>query len=149
MDLRQLERARSVAEIVSVQNRFSLADRAWANVVARCAEEGLAFIAWAPLAKGFLAGASGALASVAQAHGAAPGQVALAWALRRGVFTIPGTASVRHLEENVGALHVALTDDEVDALARETLPGYRARRLVRKARMRAGRVKATIRRAGR
>lgn len=149
VDLPQLERARSVAEIVSVQNRFSLAERASEDVLARCAEESLAFIAWAPLAKGFLAGASGALASVARAHGATPGQVALACALRRGAFVIPGTSSVRHLEENAGALHVALTDGQADAIARQNFYAYRARQLARKARMRAGRVKAAITRAGR
>ncbi|HJS69831.1 MAG TPA: aldo/keto reductase [Gaiellaceae bacterium] len=150
VDLGRLERARRVAEIVSVQNRFSLAERTSADVLARCGEAGIAFIAWAPLAKGFLPGASGALAATAAAHGATPGQVALAWIVRRpGAFAIPGTASARHLEENVGALAVALTDEEADALERDPLLGYRARQLARKARMRAGRIKAGVRKVRR
>jgi aryl-alcohol dehydrogenase-like predicted oxidoreductase len=149
VNLAQLERARAVAAIVSVQDRFSLAERASGDVLARCLESGLAFVAWAPLAKGFLAGASGALASVARAHGATPGQVALAWALRQGALAIPGTSSARHLEENVGALEVELTDDEAEALERDSLLGYRARRLARRARMRAGRIKAGVRRVSR
>jgi pyridoxine 4-dehydrogenase len=149
VNLAQLERARRVAAVVSVQNRFSLAERSSAGVLARCAEDGLAFIAWAPLAKGFLSRASGALASVAQAHDATPGQVALAWAIRRGAIPIPGTASVAHLEENAGALAVELTDEEAAALERDSLLGYRAKRLVRKARARAGRLKAAVRRVRR
>jgi pyridoxine 4-dehydrogenase len=149
VDLGQLERARRVAEIVSVQNRFSLAEQASADVLARCAETGIAFIAWAPLAKGFLTGASGALASTAQAHGATPGQVALAWVLRRGALPIPGTASARHLEENVGALDVELAEEEAGALERGFLLGYRAKRIARKARARAGRIKAGVRRVSR
>ena len=119
-------------------------------MLARCAEAGLAFIAWAPLAKGFLTSASGALAAAAQAHGATPGQVALAWIVRRaGAFAIPGTASARHLEENVGALAVELTDDEIEALERDPLLGYRVKRLARKARMGAGRITAGVRKVGR
>jgi pyridoxine 4-dehydrogenase len=149
VNLAQLERARRVTEVVSVQNRFSLAERGSANVLAGCAEAGLAFIAWAPLAKGFLSRASGALASVARAHGSTPGQVALAWAMRRGAVPIPGTASVAHLEENAGALGVELTDEEIDALERDSLLAYRARRLALRARVRAGRLKASLRRVGR
>ena len=150
VDQAQLERALSVAEIASVQNRFSLAERASADVLARCLEIGRAFIAWAPLAKGFLPGASGALASTARAHGATPGQVALAWIVRRpGAFAIPGTASIRHLEENAAAPAVELTDEEAEALERDSLLGYRARRLARKARMRAGRIKAGVRKVSR
>ena len=149
VDLAQLERARSVTLIVSVQNRFSLAERASGDVLARCLEAGLSFIAWAPLAKGFLAGASGALASAARAHGATPGQVALAWALRQGALAIPGTGSTRHLEENVGALDVELTDEEAGALERDFLLGYRAKRIAHKARVRAGRLKAGVRRVSR
>ena len=144
-----LERARRVTAVVSVQNRFSLAERSSTSVLARCAEGGLAFIAWAPLAKGFLSRASGALASVGRAHGATPGQVALAWAIRHGAIPIPGTASVAHLEENARALAVELTDEEAASLERDSLLGYRAKRLVRKARARAGRLKAGVRRIGR
>jgi len=149
VDLVQLERARHVAEIVSVQNRLSLAERSSLGVLERCAEDGLAFIAWAPLAKGFLSGESGAPANVARAHGATPAQVALAWLRRRGALAIPGTASVSHLEENAGSLAVELSDEEVRALEGDPLLGYRARRIARKARVRAGRIKAGVRRVGR
>ena len=147
VNLAQLERARAVAEIVSVQNRFSLAERASGDVLARCTEAGLAFIAWAPLAKGFLSGASGELASTARACAATPGQVALAWILRQGALAIPGTASTEHLEENVGALEIELTDEDAEALEREALLGYRARRLARRARIHAGCIKAGVRKA--
>jgi aryl-alcohol dehydrogenase-like predicted oxidoreductase len=149
VDLAELDRAREVAGIVSVQNRLSLAERASLDVLARCVEAGLAFIAWAPLAKGFLSGASGALASVARDRGATPAQVALAWLLRRGAVAIPGTSSVRHLEENAGALAVELSEQEAEALERDFMLGYRANRLARKARIRAGRIKAGVRRVGR
>jgi pyridoxine 4-dehydrogenase len=149
VDLAQLERAGRVADVVSVQNRLSLAERSSLGVLDRCAEAGLAFIAWAPLAKGFLTGESGALADVARAHGATPAQVALAWLRRRGALAIPGTASVSHLEENAGSLPVELTEEEARALEDDPLLGYRARQLARKARVRAGRIKAGVRRAGR
>jgi pyridoxine 4-dehydrogenase len=149
VDLAQLERAGRVADVVSVQNRLSLAERSSLSVLDRCAEAGLAFIAWAPLAKGFLTGESGALADVARAHGATPAQVALAWLRRRGALAIPGTASVSHLEENAGSLPVELTEEEARALEDDPLLGYRARQLARKARVRAGRIKAGVRRAGR
>jgi aryl-alcohol dehydrogenase-like predicted oxidoreductase len=149
VDLAELDRAREVAAIVSVQNRLSLAERASLDVLARCVEAGLAFIAWAPLAKGFLSGASGALASVARDRGATPAQVALAWLLRRGAVAIPGTSSVRHLEENAGALAIELSKQEAEALEGDFMLGYRANRLARKARIRAGRIKAGVRRVGR
>ncbi len=149
VNLAQLDRVRDVADVVSVQNRLSLAERSSLDVLGRCAETGLAFIAWAPLAKGFLSGASGAIADVARAHGATPAQVALAWLRRRGAIAIPGTASVPHLEENAGSLAVELTDVEAGSLEGDPLLGYRARRLARKARVGAGRIKAGVRRVGR
>ena len=149
VDLGQLERARRVAEVISVQNRLSLAERSSLGVLDRCVEAGIAFIAWAPLAKGFLSGESGALADVARAHDATPAQVALAWLRRRGALAIPGTTSVSHLEENAGSLAVELTDGEARSLEGDPLLGYRARRLARKARVRAGRIKAGVRRVGR
>jgi aryl-alcohol dehydrogenase-like predicted oxidoreductase len=143
----ELERARAVTEIVSVQNRFSLAERGSLPVLERCRELGLAFVAWAPLAKGFLAAPAGPAAEVARRRGATPAQVALAWVLRRpGVLAIPGTASAGHLEENAGAARVELTDEDVRRLERSTLLRYRARRLARRARAGAGRVKRTVRR---
>jgi pyridoxine 4-dehydrogenase len=149
VNVAHLERARRVTGVVSVQNRLNLAERACLDVLAHCTETGLAFIAWAPLAKGFLSSASGALKATSRAHDATPAQVALAWLMRRGALPIPGTSSARHLEENVGALDVELSDEEADSLERAFLLGYRARRLVRKARARAGRLKAGVRRIGR
>ncbi|HXV57101.1 MAG TPA: aldo/keto reductase [Gaiellaceae bacterium] len=141
----ELERARAVTEIASVQNRFSLAERASLPVVERCRGLGLAFVAWAPLAKGFLAAPMGPLAEVARRRGATPGQVALAWVLRHpGVLAIPGTTSVAHLEENVAAAGVELAEDDVRLLERSPFLRYRARRLARKARAGAGRVRRAV-----
>ena len=143
----QLARARRTAEVVSVQNRYSLVEQGSQAVLERCERDGLAFIAWAPLAKGFLSVAGGALARVAEGHGATPGQVALAWVLRRaGALAIPGTSSLPHLEENVGALDLTLSDEDVELLAGDSFVGYRARRLARGARMRAGQLRAVVRR---
>jgi pyridoxine 4-dehydrogenase len=146
VDLEQLARARSTAEIVSVQNRLSLVERGSEDVLARCDQEGLAFVAWAPLAKGFLADAGSTLARVAHAHDATTAQVALAWLLQRSprLAVIPGTASAPHLEENVGAGTLSLLPTEIDALDRERLWSYRRRRVIRKARTRAGRARRAL-----
>ncbi len=146
VDLEQLARARSTAEIVSVQNRLSLAERGSADVLERCDRDGLAFIAWAPLAKGFLAGAP-ELAEIARAHGATSAQVALAWLLRGSprLAVIPGTASTPHLEENVGADRLELEPAELAALDRQQLWRYRTRRVAGKARAHAGRARRAIR----
>ena len=142
----ELERALAVAPVVTVQNRFSVADRSSADVLERCAQRGLSFVAWAPLAKGYLARGAGRLARTAANVGATPGQVALAWVLGRSPVTIPipGTASPAHLEENVGAAGLRLSAEELAALARP-LPGYEARALARRLRVRAGRVKSAVR----
>lgn len=145
-----LERARAVADVVSVQNRFSLVEQGSRQLLERCGRDGLAFVAWAPLGKGFLARGSTALAQVAARHGATAAQAALAWVLRSpAAFAIPGTASAAHLEENLGAARLGLTEEDAHDLARDGFYAYRARRLARKARARAGTAKATLRRAGR
>jgi pyridoxine 4-dehydrogenase len=150
VDEAQLARARTAAEVVSVQNRYSLVEQGSRPVLERCERDGLAFVAWAPLGKGFLSAPTGALASVAARRGATPAQVALAWVLRSpAAFAIPGTASVAHLEENAGAGRVELSDEDVRELKQEGFCAYRAGRLARRARARAGRAKATLRRAGR
>jgi pyridoxine 4-dehydrogenase len=115
----QLEHALTMTEIVSVQNRYNLSDRASEGVLARCEGLGIAFLPWAPLAVGQLAGAGSALSEVAARHGATPGQLALAWLLARSpeMLPIPGTASVAHLEENVRAAAIRLTPEEVEELA--------------------------------
>ena len=112
-----IERARKIVPIVSVQNRYSFADREWDYVVDYCESHGIAFIPWFPLGAGRVAGE--VLNKIAQAHGATPKQVALAWLLRRSpiMLPIPGTSSVEHLEENVAASLVHLTDEEYERLA--------------------------------
>lgn len=148
VDVGQLGRARRTAAVVSVQNRFSLVERSSGDVVERCELDGIAFLAWAPLAKGFLAEGSGALSEVAARHNATPGQVALAWALRSpAVLVIPGTSSPAHLAENAAAAGLELTDEDVRRLEHERFLGYRAARLLRRVRAGAGRAKAVLRRA--
>ena len=112
-----IERARKIVPIVSVQNRYSFADREWDYVVDYCESHEMAFIPWFPLGAGRVAGE--VLNKIAQAHGATPKQVALAWLLRRSpiMLPIPGTSSVEHLEENVAASLVHLTDEEYERLA--------------------------------
>jgi aryl-alcohol dehydrogenase-like predicted oxidoreductase len=120
VDADQLRRALAVEPIVSVQNRFSLADRSSLDVLELCGANGLAFIPWAPLAKGTLTRAQHTLDAIAQAHEATPGQVALAWILAVSPVTlpIPGTSSVAHLEENAGALRVRLSAEDLATLGR-------------------------------
>jgi aryl-alcohol dehydrogenase-like predicted oxidoreductase len=147
VDTEQLARAREVIDLVCVQNRFSLVERGSQAVLDRCERDGLAFIAWAPLAKGFLSIAGGAPARVASRHGVTPGQVALAWVVRHPtVVAIPGTGSLAHLEENAGAGAVDLSDDDVRALDSDSFLDYRAHRLARTARARAGRFRRVLRR---
>jgi aryl-alcohol dehydrogenase-like predicted oxidoreductase len=112
-----IERARRVVPIVSVQNRYSFADREWDYVVDHCESHRIAFIPWFPLGAGRVAGE--VLNQIAQAHGATPKQVALAWLLQRSpiMLPIPGTSSVEHLEENVAAASVHLTDEEYERMA--------------------------------
>jgi pyridoxine 4-dehydrogenase len=114
----QVEAARKLVPVASVQNRYSLADRAWEPVVDHCEREGIAFLPWFPLGAGRLAEAGGALGEVARRHQATPAQVALAWLLRRSpvMVPIPGTSSVAHLEENLAASTLRLADDEVRLL---------------------------------
>lgn len=106
----ELRRARAVVPVASVQNRYSVADRASDDVVDECEREGIAFLPWSPLAVGSLARPGGPLAELAVAHGATPAQVALAWLLHRSpvICPIPGTASLAHLEENVAAARIEL-----------------------------------------
>ena len=110
----QLQRARAVAPVVSVQNGYSVADRASEAVLEVCEEAGLGFLPWYPLATGALARPGGPLDRVAEHHGATVAQVALAWLLQHSpaVLPIPGTSSVEHLEENLGAAGLVLDDEE-------------------------------------
>jgi aryl-alcohol dehydrogenase-like predicted oxidoreductase len=113
-----IERARRIVPIVSVQNRYSFADREWDYVVDYCERNGIAFIPWFPLGAGKLAGE--VLDRIALAHSASPTQIALAWLLRRSpiMLPIPGTSSIKHLEQNVAAAPLELTDEEYQTLSR-------------------------------
>jgi pyridoxine 4-dehydrogenase len=147
VDAAQLARARAVLPVVSVQNRFSLTERSALPVLEACARDGLAFICWAPLAKGFLGGAGGRLARIAAGHGATPAQVALAWLLQRWAVTvpIPGSSSAEHVEENVDASAVELTAGELAELDGYASLEYRARRAARRTRVAVGRLKRRLR----
>jgi pyridoxine 4-dehydrogenase len=111
-----IERARKIVPIVSVQNRYSFADREWDYVVDHCERNGIAFIPWFPLGAGKVAGEI--LNRVAKAHQSTPLQVALAWLLQRSpiMLPIPGTSSVEHLEENIRAASLRLTQEEFQEL---------------------------------
>jgi aryl-alcohol dehydrogenase-like predicted oxidoreductase len=113
-----LERARAVVDVVTVQNRFNLVDRDAEDVLAACEDAGLGFIPWYPLATGDLAKPGSGLGKIARDHEAAPAQIALAWLLARSpnILPIPGTASVEHLEQNMEAARIELDEDEVRQL---------------------------------
>jgi aryl-alcohol dehydrogenase-like predicted oxidoreductase len=118
----QIEQARQIADIVSVQNLYNLANRSAEDVLDYAERENLAFIPWFPIATGELARPGGPLDSAAKRHGASPAQLALAWLLRRSpvMLPIPGTSRVAHLEENVAAAEITLTDEEFSALTHTT-----------------------------
>ncbi len=113
-----IERARKIVPIVSVQNRYSFGDREWEYVVNYCERNGIAFIPWFPLGAGKVAGEI--LGRIAQAHRASPTQIALAWLLRRSpvMLPIPGTSSIEHLEDNVAAASLRLSEVEYKELSR-------------------------------
>src|SRR4051794_16011048 len=117
VDAAELQRAREIAPVVSVQNRYSVADRESDPVLDRCEREGLAFIPWGPL-RAVSESSDGAIGRVAEAHGVSELQVALAWLLARSpaMLPIPGTSSVEHLEENVAAAGLRLTEEEFGEL---------------------------------
>lgn len=114
----EVERARRVVPIVSVQNEYNIADRKWEAEVDYCAREGMAFIPWFPLSAGSLE--NPVLEQVAARHGATVFQIALAWLLARSpsMLVIPGTSSVEHLEENVAAAEIRLTSQDLKDLER-------------------------------
>jgi pyridoxine 4-dehydrogenase len=120
VDARQLAQARELVTVVSVQNRYNLADRHSEGVLEACERDEIAFLPWFPLAFGDLTRGGGRLAEVASARGATQAQVALAWLLRRSpvMLPIPGTSSLEHLEENVDASSLELTDAEFAELSR-------------------------------
>jgi aryl-alcohol dehydrogenase-like predicted oxidoreductase len=113
----EIDRARRVIPIVSVQNRYNLKDRDWEAEVDYCTREGIAFIPWFPLSAGAV-DRDGALPEVAQRHGESVYQIALAWLLARSpsMLVIPGTSSVKHLEDNIQAAEIRLTEDDLERL---------------------------------
>ena len=117
VSVEQLETAREIVEVVSVQNRFNVTDRSSQDVLERCEELGIAFLPWAPIDAGRIS-EGGAVERIANQHDASPRQVAIAWLLARSavIAPIPGTGSVEHLEENLGAAEIQLSDDELAEL---------------------------------
>ncbi|MDP9458291.1 MAG: oxidoreductase [Actinobacteria bacterium] len=118
----EIEGARRIVPIATVQNRYNLTDRGHEDVLDFCEREGIGFVPWFPLATGSLARPGSPLDEIASSRGVAPGQVALAWLLRRSpvMLPIPGTSSVEHLEENIAAASIELTDEEFEELSKIT-----------------------------
>jgi len=114
----QIEQARKVVDIVSVQNEYNIGNRKSEKVLEYCEREGIAFIPWFPVAAGKLAAPGGKLDEVAKRHGATVSQLSLAWLLYRSpvMLPIPGTSSIAHLEENLKAADVELTESEMQEL---------------------------------
>jgi aryl-alcohol dehydrogenase-like predicted oxidoreductase len=114
----ELNRARGIVDVVTVQNRYSLEDRRSEDVLEACEEANIGFIPWFPLATGRLADPGGPLDRIASEHDATPAQIALAWLLARSpsMLPIPGTSSVEHLEENLAAARIELSAGELDEI---------------------------------
>ena len=117
----EIEAARKVFPAATVQNHYNLVDRQSEPVLEYCEKHAIGFIPWFPLAAGDLAAPGGPLDKIAHAHNVSPGAVALAWLLKRSrvMLPIPGTSKVKHLEENVAAAEITLSDAEYDFLDRE------------------------------
>ena len=117
----EIEAASKVFKVATVQNRYNLIDRGSEDVLTYCTQHGIGFIPWFPLAAGDLARPGSLLDRVAQRHHATPSQIALAWVLKRSpvMLPIPGTSKVAHLEENVAAVEIDLSDEDFAALDRE------------------------------
>jgi len=118
VSVEEIKAAQEHFEVTTVQNLYNLTTRQSEDVLDYCEEQGIGFIPWFPLAAGKLAEPGGPVAEIAQAHDATTGQVALAWLLARSpvMLPIPGTGSVAHLEENVAAAQLRLSDDELATL---------------------------------
>lgn len=119
VSVEQIKEARDIVEVASVQNLYNLYDRRHEAVLDYCEQEGIAFIPWLPVANGAATRRGGPLDRVAAELGASPIQVSLAWLLARSpiMVPIPGTSSIRHLEENVAAARLRLNQDQFDLLA--------------------------------
>ncbi len=118
VSVEQLEEARDIVEIATVQNQYNVGNRESEDVLEACEEYDIGFIPWFPLGAGDLGDKEADLEAVADAHDASVRQIALAWLLHHSAVTlpIPGTSSVDHLHENVGASHIDLSDDEMERL---------------------------------
>ncbi|MEO7053964.1 MAG: aldo/keto reductase [Rhizomicrobium sp.] len=117
----EIEAARKVFPVVTVQNKYNLVTRGSEAVLDYCEKHGIGFIPWYPLAAGDLARPGSLLDGIAKKHKATPAQIALAWVLKRSpvMLPIPGTGKVRHLEENVAAAEIVLSDEDFAALDKE------------------------------
>lgn len=124
VSVEEIESAQEVFRVATVQNLYNLTNRQSEDVLDYCEHQGIGFIPWFPLAAGELSEPGGAVAEIAAAHGATPGQVALAWLLARSpvMLPIPGTTSVGHLEENVASAELELTRDELAKLDSASAP---------------------------
>ena len=121
VSVKDIEAASKVFKVATVQNRYNLVDRSNEAVLDYCEKHGIGFIPWFPLAAGDLAKPGSLLNDIAKRHNAVPSQIALAWVLKRSpvMLPIPGTSKVAHVEQNVAAVNVTLSDDEFAALDRE------------------------------
>lgn len=121
VSVEEIKAAGKFFDVVTVQNRYNLVDRTSEDVLDYCAQHNIGFIPWFPLAAGDLAKPGSLLDSIARQHGAAPSQIALAWVLKRSpvMLPIPGTSKVKHLEENMTAVDIKLSDEEFAALDKE------------------------------
>ena len=119
VSVEEIEAARAIVPISTVQNLYNVADRKAEDVLDHCEANGIGFIPWVPLAAGDLAEPGGVLAKAAANHGASTGAVALAWLLHRSpaMLPIPGTGKVAHLEENMAAEGLSLDESELDAIS--------------------------------
>jgi pyridoxine 4-dehydrogenase len=125
----EIEAASKVFKVATVQNRYNLVDRTSEDVLDYCTKHGIGFIPWYPLAAGDLAKSGSLLDHVATQHGVSPSQIALAWVLKRSpvMLPIPGTSKVKHLEENVRAADVDLTDEQFNALDTEGRKAFQSK----------------------
>ena len=121
VNVKQIQQAQNIVPVVTVQNRYSVADRESEDILKYCEKEKMGFIPWFPLAAGQLSGGDSPLRGVAEQLKATSSQVALAWLLARSpvILPIPGTSSVEHLEENVAAAGLKIDETEMLELAHE------------------------------
>jgi pyridoxine 4-dehydrogenase len=121
VSVQEIEAASKVFKVATVQNRYNLVDRSSEGVLEYCEKRGIGFIPWFPLAAGDLAQPGSLLDKIAKRHNAVPAQIALAWVLKRSpvMLPIPGTSKVKHLEQNIAAANIELSDEEFASLDRE------------------------------